>query len=88
MRSVANVRLNENLLPSRTNTKSPTELACNSSEQLAQVEQKIIQKIAIAFGGELTPPGMFNGMLVRKKEYLCSSAHVLDRASRSNISPL
>jgi hypothetical protein len=26
------------------------------------------QKIAIAFGGELTPPGMFNGIEVKKNE--------------------
>jgi hypothetical protein len=44
--------------------------------------------MAMAFGGELTPPGMFNGMEVKKNEYRLSSAQVLDSASRSNISPL
>lgn len=43
--------------------------------------------MAIAFGGLLTPPGTFKGMLVKKKEYLFSFRHSFASASRSNSSP-
>lgn len=47
-----------------------------------------IQKIACAFGGDETPPGMFRGIDVKKKVQRPSSLQILDSPSRSNISPV
>lgn len=47
-----------------------------------------IQKIACAFGGDETPPGMFRGIDVKKKVQRPSSLQILDNPSRSNISPM
>lgn len=47
-----------------------------------------IQKIACAFGGDETPPGMFRGIDVNKKVQRPSSLQILDSPSRSNISPM
>lgn len=45
-------------------------------------------KIASAFGGLPALPGTFSGQLVKRKEYLLSRVQVLDRASRSQSSPI
>jgi hypothetical protein len=47
-----------------------------------------IQNIAMAFGGEATPPGTFNGLLVKKNEYRPSLLQVSAKASRSQNSPI
>ena len=45
------------------------------------------QKIAIAFGGDETPPGWFNGVDVKKKDQRSNCLHVWASCSRSKSSP-
>lgn len=52
-----------------------------------RVRNKHAQNIAIAFGGDATPPGTFNGILV-KKEYRPSLAQVSASFSTSHSSPM
>ena len=61
---------------------------CGRDEHRVPGSPPIDQKIAIAFGGEATPPGTFNGILVRKKENRPSLAHVAANSSRSHNSPI
>jgi hypothetical protein len=45
-----------------------------------------IQNLAMAFGGEATPPGTFNGLPVKKNEYRPSLLEFSAKASRSQNS--
>ena len=45
------------------------------------------QKIAIAFGGDETPPGWFSGVDVKKKDQRSNCSHVWASCSRSKSSP-
>ena len=45
------------------------------------------QKIAIAFGGDETPPGWFSGVDVKKKDQRPNCLHVWASCSRSKSSP-
>lgn len=47
-----------------------------------------IQKIAIAFGGDETPPGWFSGVEVKKKDQRSNCLHVWASCSRSKSSPI
>lgn len=46
------------------------------------------QNNAMQFGGELTPPGMLNGLEVMKNVHRFSSLQIFANSSRSNISPI
>ena len=46
-----------------------------------------IQKIAIALGGDETPPGWFSGVDVKKKDQRSNCWHVWASCSRSKSSP-
>ena len=45
------------------------------------------QKIAIAFGGDETPPGWFSGVDVKKEDQRSNCLHVWASCSRSRSSP-
>lgn len=47
-----------------------------------------IQKMAMTFGGEETPPGIFRGTDETKNVQRCNSSHVRASASRSKSSPM